>query len=273
VRNAAKEIVHVPLTKPNLATAMAMEWDSLTSAQQAFRTHFIPLTSLVSRAIDIADADRHSSHHSHNHPSSVRSAIVAMCMRILSTDTLLCWAPARGRYDPTGADDGRVSLRDTQRAAAEAVLGPLLTREVWGDGVSVVPVLDEGDSILPRAQEKATTEAVRAWCEGLDAWDLAGLERAVLATKSLCVGARLVAEWSEELGVLGSGSGSGAEQRRLRREEEVFGVEQATEAATVEVRWQTGNWGEVDDTHDVEKEDLRRQLGSVVLLVSGTKGR
>jgi ATP synthase F1 complex assembly factor 2 len=28
-------------------------------------------------------------------------------------------------------------------------------------------------------------------------------------------------------------------------------------------------WGEVEDTHDVEKEDLRRQLGGVVLLVGG----
>jgi len=30
-------------------------------------------------------------------------------------------------------------------------------------------------------------------------------------------------------------------------------------------------WGEVEDTHDVEKEDVKRQYGSVVLLVSGEK--
>ena len=36
-----------------------------------------------------------------------------------------------------------------------------------------------------------------------------------------------------------------------------------------EVEWQTKKWGEVEDTHDVEKEDLRRQLGSAVLLVAG----
>jgi ATP synthase F1 complex assembly factor 2 len=41
-------------------------------------------------------------------------------------------------------------------------------------------------------------------------------------------------------------------------------------AVNLEVDWQTRNWGEVEDTHDVEKEELRRQLASVVLLVSGT---
>jgi len=41
---------------------------------------------------------------------------------------------------------------------------------------------------------------------------------------------------------------------------------------SVEVVWQTGRWGEVEDTHDVEKEDVRRQLASAVLLVTG-RGR
>jgi chaperone required for assembly of F1-ATPase len=48
-----------------------------------------------------------------------------------------------------------------------------------------------------------------------------------------------------------------------------FGVEEAARAASLEVDWQTGMWGEVEDTHDVDKEDVRRQFGSVVLLVSG----
>jgi ATP synthase F1 complex assembly factor 2 len=42
----------------------------------------------------------------------------------------------------------------------------------------------------------------------------------------------------------------------------------AAQAASLEVLHQTEQWGEVEDTHDVEKEDLRRQLGSVILLVS-----
>jgi ATP synthase F1 complex assembly factor 2 len=100
----------------------------------------------------------------------------------------------------------------------------------------------------------------------LSPFELAGLERATLAGKSLLAAARLVVEWSEE----------GAHSRVVAQEGEEkgqgkkrFGVEEAARAVSLEVDWQTGRWGEVEDTHDVEKEDLRRQLGSVVLLVSG----
>lgn len=95
----------------------------------------------------------------------------------------------------------------------------------------------------------------------LPAWELAALERAVLAGKSLCVAARLVVEWSEALrSPRGGGNGH----------VEKFGIEEAAEACSLEVRWQTGKWGEVEDSHDVEKEDLKRQFGSVILLVAGT---
>lgn len=70
-------------------------------------------------------------------------------------------------------------------------------------------------------------------------------------------------EWSEEFAQLQPRSEGNQSQR--------FGIEEAAEASTTEVRWQTGMWGEVEDTHDVEKEDLRRQLGSVILLVNGEK--
>lgn len=104
---------------------------------------------------------------------------------------------------------------------------------------------------------------------GLDAWELVGLERAVLAGKSLCVGARLVVEWGESFVDLRAAldTSQGAPKKAGQRR---FGIEEAAEACSVEVRWQTGQWGEVEDTHDVEREDLRRQFGSTVLLVSGT---
>ncbi|KAH0158326.1 hypothetical protein KCU67_g7554, partial [Aureobasidium melanogenum] len=91
----------------------------------------------------------------------------------------------------------------------------------------------------------------------LPAFELAGLERGVLATKSLLVAIRLLVEWSQEF-------------RHLQKDDNRsrFGITEARKASSVEVTWQTDMWGEVDDTHDVEKEDLARQLGSVILLVS-----
>lgn len=94
----------------------------------------------------------------------------------------------------------------------------------------------------------------------LSPWALAGLERATLAGKSLLVGARLVVEW---------GQGFEGVRRQNWDGGKKFGIEDAVEACSVELRWQTGKWGEVEDTHDVEREDLRRQFGGVVVLVGG----
>jgi ATP synthase F1 complex assembly factor 2 len=102
---------------------------------------------------------------------------------------------------------------------------------------------------------------VQGWIETLTGYELAGLERATLAGKSLLAAARLVVEWSEE----GAGQASSSVGKGTKK----FGVEEAARAVSLEVEWQTKKWGEVEDTHDVEKEDLRRQLGSAVLLVSG----
>lgn len=255
-----KTIVNVPLSKPLLAHALALEWDLLTSAQQATKNHLIPLTSLVCRALDIADDD--VKHHGGGGGfAPVRTAITDVLLRYLDTDSLLCWAPPQ--TDPLASD--QTPLRELQERTAGEVIGYLSTH-VW-PGVEIEPVLDEG-LLLPREQKPGVREVIQGWVMGLDAWDLAGLERAALAGKSLLGAARLVVEWSEgSAGRAGRGASiGGGAQRSTKR---AFGVEEAAKAASLEVDWQTGKWGEVEDTHDVEKEDLRRQLGSAVLLVSG----
>lgn len=185
-------------------------------------------------------------------------------MRYLDTDTLLCWAPPAPNISEDAAPPS--SLRDLQIQVAKPIIAEL-TQKIW-PGIELKPTLDP-QSIRPVEQPSATRAVIRGWVAGLPAWDLAGLERAVLAGKSLCVGARLVMEWSEEFAHLpdvdrGVPRDSNAQQR--------FGIEQAAEACSLEVRWQTRKWGEVEDSHDVEKEDLRRQFGQVVLVVSGTGG-
>lgn len=130
-----------------------------------------------------------------------------------------------------------------------------------------MPALDS-NSILPVDQPAETQAIIRSWMLGLSPWDLAGLERAVLAGKSLLVGVRLLAEWSESFRTIREQKWDpNGEGGRMR-----FGIEAAAEACSLEVRWQTGRWGEVEDSHDVEKEDLRRQFGSVILVVGGTGG-
>ncbi|KUJ23402.1 ATP12-domain-containing protein [Mollisia scopiformis] len=253
LRRPTKEILTVPSHKPHLASAIALEWDLLVSAQQALKHHLIPLTSLVSRALDIHDEDMSDS-------GEIRANITKTVMRYLDTDSLLCWAE-EASPDPPGYEvhesRKKESLRSMQKRTAGEIIG-FLTERVW-PGVEIVPVLDEG-SIMPRSQPQMTRDVIQGWVSGLPAFELAGLERGVLAGKGLLLSVRLLVEWSPELRHLKGDMGG-----------DVFGVEEAARAASLEVDWQTRMWGAVEDTHDVEREDVRRQLGSVVLLVSGEK--
>ncbi|KAI3326919.1 ATP12-domain-containing protein [Xylariaceae sp. AK1471] len=275
---STKEVVRLPKSKPLLAAALALEWDLLVSPQQATKQHLIPLTSLVCRALDIADDDAGKSVKVGGSESesvetikkekkekkesavneSLRTGIARMLMRYLDTDSLLCWAPPP-RHGHDAPNAGGHTLRELQKRASEEIVA-YITTHVW-PGVEIVPVLN-GESIMPRSQKPETRQIIEGWIMGLSPWELAGLEKAVLAGKGLLGAVRLLVEWSE--GFVGVRELSGASEKRQ------FGVKEAARLASIEVDWQIGNWGEVEDTHDVEKEDLRRQFGSVVLLVSGT---
>ena len=242
-----KDALSVPATKPHLAHAIALEWDVMTSARQALKSHLIPLTSLAARAADIAREDA-------DNETFTREQILKTTLNYLDTDTLLCWVPERQVYE-TGTENGPTeSLRAIQMRVAKDIISFLSTK-VW-PGIEIKAVPDD-NSILTASQPQATKDIIRNWISVLPAYDLAAFERGVLASKSLLVAVRLLVEWGENF-------------RHLQRPgQKKFGIEEATEASSLEVSYQTEMWGEVEDTHDVDKEDLRRQLGSVIVLVSG----
>lgn len=278
VRNpSTKRPLPIPASKPHLATAIALEWDLLTSAKDTLQSHLLPLTSLASRAHDIILEESHPSVPSEPAEPKIRTEIVSSLLNYLNTDTLLCWAAEHSSNDdpldpssPSANNKNNIninininatenaatppSLRTLQQRTAQPIL-TFLTTNLWPT-ISLTPTLSP-HSILPTDQPPETQAIIRSWMLTLSPWALAGLERATLAGKSLLIGARLVAEW-----------GQGFEGLRQKGGER-FGIEDAVEACSVELRWQTGKWGEVEDTHDVEREDLRRQFGGVVLLVGG----
>lgn len=277
VRNpSTKRPLPIPASKPHLATAIALEWDLLTSAKDTLQSHLLPLTSLASRAHDIILEESHPSGPSGIDEPKTRAEIVSSLLNYLNTDTLLCWAPEHSssndhlNFSSSSANNNKdnnnnnknakenvatpPSLRTLQQRTAQPIL-TFLTTNLW-PAISLTPTLSP-HSILPTDQLPETQAIIRSWMLTLSPWALAGLERATLAGKSLLVGARLVVEW-----------GQGFEGLRQRGGER-FGIEDAVEACSVELRWQTGKWGEVEDTHDVEREDLRRQFGGVVVLVGG----
>ena len=237
----------------------------LTSASQALKTHLIPLTSIVNRALDISAQDAGEA------DGKAREEIVEMCMRYLDTDTLLCWAPKPSSLE---AEADTESLRSLQIKTSQKITSYLTTKIF--PGVEILPILSE-DSIIPISQPQTTKDIIRGWITGLPAFELAGLERAVLASKSLCIGIRLIFGWSEHFQKPLDEENKRREESketeaREERGEEPFGIEEAAQASSLEVAWQTGMWGEVEDTHDVDKEDLKRQFGTVILMVSGRGG-
>ncbi|KAJ3757173.1 hypothetical protein EV360DRAFT_46608 [Lentinula raphanica] len=102
--------------------------------------------------------------------------------------------------------------------------------------------LEKFASILSNSQSEECKEKLSAVIHDLNQWEMAALERAIHATKSFIIALALV-------------------KRRLN-------VDQASDAARVEVRSQIERWGEVEDTHDVDFHDIRRQLGSAACLLS-----
>ncbi|KAG6831188.1 hypothetical protein H0H92_012328 [Tricholoma furcatifolium] len=102
--------------------------------------------------------------------------------------------------------------------------------------------LNKAESILFSTQPEATKEKFRQVITGFDQWQMAALERATYTTKSFIIALALVTKH--------------------------LTVEQAALAATVEVCSQIQVWGEVEDTHDVDYHDVRRQLSSAACLLS-----
>ncbi|KAJ3189823.1 ATP synthase complex assembly protein atp12 [Gaertneriomyces sp. JEL0708] len=91
--------------------------------------------------------------------------------------------------------------------------------------------------IMSVKQPEDVVAKCRAVLEAMDAVELAAFEKAVLTSKSFIIALALV-------------------KRRIN-------VDAAAKAARLEVLHQIDRWGEVEDSHDVDREELRRQLGSV----------
>ncbi|KAJ6630635.1 hypothetical protein B0H10DRAFT_1982134 [Mycena sp. CBHHK59/15] len=97
------------------------------------------------------------------------------------------------------------------------------------------------DSILFNSQPNESKSAMDQILSTFDHWEMAAMERATYTTKSFVIALALV-------------------RKHLT-------VEQASLATQVEVASQIKRWGEVEDTHDVDFHDVRRQLGSAACLL------
>lgn len=202
-------VIKIPSTYEKFATLAAFEWDILDTSKA--RQHSLPLTSLASRAIDYLDK---------SNPANTHDQAVEQLAKYLNTDTLLFFAPS---YQGEGK---LLALQNEQWL-------PLVkwATEYLGLPQGVELTKSETEIFSPVQQPEQVSAHAKKWLNSLDLWTLAAAERAILASKSFIVGMRLVAESSGEV-----------------PEAQILGVDKLADIANLEVNYQTGQWGEVEDS-------------------------
>ncbi|GAB00061.1 uncharacterized protein L969DRAFT_105952 [Mixia osmundae IAM 14324] len=119
---------------------------------------------------------------------------------------------------------------------------PLITWVNATFGTDIAPFT----TLMGTKQSARTVIVLAKRIESYDSFTLAAFERAVLASKSYCIALGLI--------------------------EGVLSVNEASDCAHVEVNSQVERWGQVEDTHDVDHEDIRTRLGSAAMFLAAVPG-
>ncbi|KAK9448630.1 uncharacterized protein V1518DRAFT_417764 [Limtongia smithiae] len=160
---------------------------------------------------------------------ALREKIATHLLPYLDTDTMLIFAP-------TQEYNGK--LRQSQEEAYRPVIA--WAEKTFFDGEKL-NYSDGDQGLTGNCQSETVRTKAKAWVMGLDVWQLTAFERAVLGGKSFLGGMQVV--------------------------EKLVRTRELAEAVTLEVVYQMRRWGEVEDSHDVDWADLRRQLGSAAVLL------
>lgn len=254
----------IPEAKRQLAYLVAHEWDNLNDLK--IKPNSLPLTSMVSRAIDLETV---------HFADSVDANMVAKIgdlqdikinmLRYLDTDTCLILT-IEEEYE------GRLRTRQKE------LYYPLIAEyesffTAFGKNNGLLPteesevkleVLDcETDGLRGNSQSVTTQNIVLKWLDLLPMYDLVALEKAILSSKSFLCGAS----------ILRSNVNDEVNQKTLYQvnkssPEEYFRktVAEIVELGNLETIFQTQEWGEVEDTHDVDNADWLRNLASSALV-------
>lgn len=219
-----------------LAMLLQNEWTNLPSL--AIKTHLLPLTSLVSRCIDLEIVNRPGGDlEARAKIGGDRERMSLDLLRYLDTDTLLVFCP-------------KLEYEGALRKAQDEVYLPIISSverflSKYSSSPIKLKVLDaDTDGLRGNKQVEETRTAAKKYLDTLSLWDLAVFEKTVLTTKSFICGVLLL------------------QNKALDGSPEVLqsSMESIAQAATLEIIYQTERWGEVEDTHDVDKRDVRRNI-------------
>ncbi|EGW34848.1 uncharacterized protein SPAPADRAFT_57941 [Spathaspora passalidarum NRRL Y-27907] len=256
----------LPESKKQLAELIAHEWANLPDLK--IKTNSLPLTSLASRAIDLT--------HIHDQEVADREEMIAKVgniedikinvLRYLDTDTCLIFATHKEYSGKLRKKQDELYLPLIQEyndffTTYARNKGHLLAHPT--DEVKLQHLDCETDGLRGNRQTITTQNVVLDWLDNVPVFDLIALERAILTTKSFLCGVSLLRSNISDEEIMKS-----VYQLNKNSPEEYYHktVEEIVELGNLETIFQTEEWGEVEDTHDVDKVDWLRNLASAALV-------
>lgn len=236
--------------KKLLALLLQNEWETIPDS--SVKQHALPLTSLVSRCIDLENTNGvNGDLELRAKIGGNRDAINKDLLRYLDTDTLLVFSP-KAEYE--GAL--RTAQNDMYLPIIKAV-EEYLTANFSKDHKHIdLRVLDADiHGLRGNMQNDTTKVAATNYLNSLSLWNLAVFEKTVLSTKSF-ICAILLLENKARFNV----------SNNLK-----YSVDEIVRASTLETIYQTERWGEVEDTHDVGKRNIKRNVNAASLVAFNKK--
>ncbi|KAF9165386.1 ATP synthase complex assembly protein atp12 [Actinomortierella ambigua] len=192
----------LPVAHKNLAKMIAGEWQG---QRTLLKSHSLPMTSLVARAIDGFINNEEG-----------RQMAIERLIRYLDTDSI-CY---------------QQDFPDSIVKAQDKHWKPILdwAKQEYGLDIQV----STGITFVPQTEE--TKQKLCEIVSAMSDLELAAFERATMTAKSFLTGLALV--------------------------KRAVSVDDAYLASSLEVMDQIERWGEVEDSHDVDREFVKSQLAS-----------
>lgn len=251
----------IPAAKKQLAHLISHEWTNVPDLK--VKPGSLPLTSLACRAIDLQET--HSLDEDAVAQVGRLEDIRLNLLKYLDTDTCLIF---------TTLDEYEGKLRARQ----DELYLPLIkeyehffteygrkNKLLTDDMLVQLSYLDcETDGLRGNEQSITTQNVVLHWLDQLPIYDLVALEKAIYTSKSFLCGASVLRSsctLPTTMQQLYQANAAGEEQYFHKT------MEQIVELGNLETIFQTEQWGEVEDTHDVDKVEWLRSLTSAALIV------
>lgn len=255
----------LPENKKQLAYLIGHEWDTLTDAK--VKPNTLPLTSMASRAVDLNNVFRSGGKPDPELAMKIGDLqdVKVNMLRYLDTDTCLIF---------TTKDEYAGKLRTKQ----EELYLPLIEEHndfftAFARKNGFLPSEDykveletldcETQGLIGNSQLVVNQGIVLSWLDRLPLYDLVALEKAILTSKSFLCGVSVLRSNSTDEQLLKE-----VYQVNKSSPDDHFyrSVEEVRELGDLETIFQTEEWGEVEDTHDVDQVDWIRNLSAAALV-------